>query len=106
MLKFDDFAKLEIKIGTVLEVERVLGTDKLLKIIVDMGNEKRQVVAGFGHKYKPEDLIGKQVPIVLNIEKARIRGVESNGIFVAIDAFGEPMLLVPENKIPNGSKIK
>lgn len=106
MLKFDDFAKLEIKMGTVVEAERVPNTDKLLKVIVDMGEEKRQVIAGFGFKYAPEDLVGKQVPIVLNIEKAVIRGVESQGIFVAIDAFGEPMLLVPEKEIPNGSKVK
>ncbi len=105
MLKFEDFAKLEIKMGTVLEAERVAGTDKLLKIVVDMGNEKRQVIGGFGNKYTPESLIGKQVPIVLNIEPAVIRGVESNGIFMAIDA-NEPMLLLPENSVPNGSKVK
>lgn len=105
MFKFDDFKKLEIKMGTILEVERVPGTDRLLKVIVDMGNEKRQVVAGFGHKHKPEDLIGKQVPIVLNIEKAAIRGVESNGIFMAIDDT-EATLLVPQNPVQNGSKIK
>lgn len=105
MFKFDDFAKLEIRIGTILEVERVSGTDRLLKVIVDMGTEKRQVVAGFGHKHKPEDLIGKQVPIVLNIEKAIIRGVESNGIFMAIDD-DAATLLVPQNSSTNGSKIK
>lgn len=105
MFKFDDFAKLEIRMGTILEVERVPGTDRLLKVIVDMGNEKRQVVAGFGHKHKPEELIGKQVPIVLNIEKAVIRGVESNGILMAIDD-EEATLLVPQNPVTNGSKIK
>jgi methionine--tRNA ligase beta chain len=105
MFKFDDFAKLEIRMGTILEVERVPGTDRLLRVVVDMGNEKRQVVAGFGHKYKPEDLIGKQVPIVLNIEKAVIRGVESNGIFMAIDDDGAT-LLVPQTSVMNGSKIK
>src|SRR3990167_1900503 len=104
MLKFEDFKKLEIKIGTIIEAERVTGTDRLLKVIVDMGDEKRQVVAGFGHKYSPEDLIGKQVPIVLNIEKAVIRGVESNGIFMAIDD-AEATLLVPQNPVQNGSKI-
>ena len=105
MLKFEDFVKLEIRIGTILEVERVPGTDRLLKVIVDIGNEKRQVVAGFGHKHKPEDLVGKQIPIVLNIEKAIIRGVESNGIFLAIDDT-EATLLIPQKSVPNGSKIK
>ncbi|MDO8514998.1 MAG: hypothetical protein Q7S14_00725 [bacterium] len=105
MLKFDDFAKLEIKIGTITEAERVPNTDKLLKIIVDVGGEKRQVIGGFGIKYSPEMLIGKQAAIVLNIEPAVIRGVESNGIFLAIDA-GEPVLLLPEKPVPNGSKVK
>lgn len=105
MLKFDDFVKLEMRIGTVLEAERVAGTDRLIKIIVDVNSEKRQVVAGFGHKHNPEDLIGKQVPIVLNIEPAIIKGVESNGIFMALDD-ENATLLVPQNKVPNGSKIK
>lgn len=105
MNKFDDFAKLEMRIGTVVEAERVPGTDRLLKIIVDIGNEKRQVVAGFGHKHKPEELIGKQVPIVLNIEKAVIRGVESNGIFMALDD-ENATLLTPVSNVSNGTKIK
>lgn len=105
MYKFEDFAKLEIRIGTVISVEKVAGTDRLLKIVVDLGNEKRQVIAGFGHKHNPEDLVGKQVPIILNIEKAVIRGVESNGIFMAIDD-ANATLLVPQKSVPNGSKIK
>lgn len=106
MFKFEDFSKLEIKIGTIVEAERVQGTDKLLRIIVDLGSEKRQVIGGFGHKYSPESLLTKQAAIVLNIEPAVIRGVESNGIFIAIDTGTEPMLLVPESPVPNGSKVK
>lgn len=105
MLKFDDFSKLEIKIGTVESAERISGTDKLLKVIVNIGNEKRQVVAGIGSHYGAEELVGKQVPIVLNIEPATINGVESNGIFMAID-MGEPVLLLPEKKVPEGSKVR
>lgn len=105
MLKFEDFAKLEMRMGTVVKAERVAGTDRLIKVIVDVGNEKRQVVAGFGHKHTPEELIGKQVPIVLNIEPIMIRGVESNGIFMALDD-ENATLLVPQNSIPNGSKLK
>lgn len=105
MLKFEDFAKLEMRMGTVVEAERVVGTDRLIKVIVDVGNEKRQVLAGFGHKHTPEELIGKQVPIVLNIEPIMIRGVESNGIFMALDD-ENATLLVPQNSIPNGSKLK
>lgn len=105
MLKFEDFAKLDIKMGTVVKAERVENTDRLLKVVIDMGNEKRQVIAGFGHKLGPEDIKGKQVPVVLNIEETEIRGVKSQGIFVAIDA-DEPVLLVPEKQVDNGSKVK
>lgn len=105
MLKFEDFTKLEIRIGTVISAERVANTDRLIKVVVDLGTEQRQVVAGFGHKHNPENLIGKQVPIVMNIEKAIIRGEESNGIFVTIDDENATLLL-PENAIPNGSKLK
>lgn len=104
-VKFEDFAKLEIKIGTVVEAERVAGSDRLLRIVMDMGTEKRQVVAGFGFKFSPEDLLGKQAPIILNIEKTVMKGIESTGVFVAIDA-EEPVLLLPEKSVPNGSKIK
>lgn len=105
MLKFEDFAKLEMRMGTVIEAERVAGTDRLIKVIVDVGNEQRQVVAGFGHKHTPEELIGEQVPIVMNVEPAMIRGVESNGIFMALDD-ENATLLIPQNDTPNGSKIK
>ena len=105
MYKFEDFAKLEMRTGTVVGAERVAGTDKLIKVVVDMGNEKRQVVAGFGHKHTPEELIGKQIPIVLNIEPATIRGVQSNGILMALDD-ENATLLVPQNEVPNGSKVK
>ncbi len=105
MYKFEDFTKLDIKIGTVIEAEKVPNTDRLLRVVVDMGEEKRQVVVGFGHKHAPEELIGKQVPIVVNIEKATIRGVESNGILMAIDD-DKATFLVSQNPVPNGSKIK
>lgn len=105
MLKFEDFVKLDIRIGTIISAERVPDTDRLIKVVVDLGTEQRQVIAGFGHKHNWEDLIGKQTPIVVNIEKALIRGVESNGIFVAIDD-ADATLLVPEKLVPNGSKIK
>jgi methionine--tRNA ligase beta chain len=105
MLKFEDFIKLEMRIGTVIEAERVTGTDRLIKVIVDVGSEKRQVVAGFGHLHTPEELIGKQVPIVMNVEPAMIKGVESNGIFMALDD-EHATLISPISEVPNGSKIK
>lgn len=106
MYKFEDFTKLEIRMGTIVEAEKVPNTDRLLRIVVDMGEEKRQVVAGFGDKHNdPTELIGKQVPVVINIEKAIIRGVESNGILMAVGD-ENATLLVPQNPVQNGSKVK
>lgn len=105
MIKFEDFTRLEIKIGTILEAERVPNTDKLIKLVVDLGSEKRQLVAGIGLKYEPAQLPGKQVPVLANLEPATLRDVESNGMILAVDS-GDPTLLVPEKPVPNGSKVK
>ncbi|PIS09612.1 hypothetical protein COT75_00205 [Candidatus Beckwithbacteria bacterium CG10_big_fil_rev_8_21_14_0_10_34_10] len=102
---FQEFAKLDIRMGTVIEAERVPETNKLLKVQIDFGNETRQVVAGFGHLHKPEELVGKQVPVVINIKEANIKGVKSQGIFIAIYD-DKATFLIPENKVKNGSKIK
>lgn len=105
MIKFEDFAKLEIQIGTIVQAERVPNTDKLLKLIVDLGSEKRQLVAGIALQYEVQDLPGKQVPVVCNLEPAKIRGVESNGM-VLCAAMPEPVLLLPQKQVPNGSRVK
>ena len=105
MVSYDDFMKMEIKIGTILEAERVPNTDKLLKLVVDLGSEKRQLVAGIGAKYSPEDIIGKQVPVLANLEAATIRGVESNGMILCADS-GVPILLLPAEEVAKGSKVK
>ena len=81
-------------------------TDRLLRIVIDFGGNQKQVVAGFGFKIMPEEVIGKQVPVVVNIEPATIKGVKSEGVLVAIDADGEPFLLLPEKKVPNGSRVR
>ncbi|MFH1046359.1 MAG: methionine--tRNA ligase subunit beta [Candidatus Omnitrophota bacterium] len=106
MITYDDFAKMEIRIGTILEAERVPNTDKLLKLMVDIGGEKRQLVAGIGMQYEPLKLIGKQTPVLINLQPANIRGVESNGMILAADANGKPVILVPKKKVPPGSRVK
>ena len=105
MVKFEDFQKLDIRIATIVEAEKVAGADKLLRLIVDLGDEKRQLVAGIALQYEPKELPGKQVPIVCNLEPAKIRGVESNGMILCA-AMPQPVLLLPQKKVPNGSKIK
>jgi methionine--tRNA ligase beta chain len=75
MLTIDDFLKLDIRIGTVTAAEKVQGTDKLLRLEIDLGGETRQVVAGMALTYTPEDFIGKQVPILANLEPRKLRGI-------------------------------
>ena len=105
MLKFEDFAQLEIKIATIIEAEKIADTDKLIKLIVDLGDEQRQIVAGIAHKHTATDLIGKQVPVILNIKNVHLKGDKSNGMIMAIDD-EDISLLIPENKVSNGSKVK
>ena len=105
MLKFEEFAQLEIKIATIIEAEPVPDTDKLIKLLVDLGDEQRQVVAGIAQKHTVADLIGKQVPVILNLEPVTLRGVESNGMIMAIDD-EDISLLIPEHTVPNGSIVK
>ena len=106
MINYDDFQKLDIRIATILEAEPIPETLKLLKLKVDLGDELRTLVAGIAETYKPEDIIGKQIPILTNLEPRTIKGVESNGMILAIDIENKAILLKPLKKVPNGSKIR
>jgi methionine--tRNA ligase beta chain len=106
MIKFEDFQKLDIRIGTIASAEKVEGADKLLKLVVDFGNEQRQVVAGMAEFYSPEYFIGKQVPVLLNLEPRKFKEIESQGMILAADVDGKPELILPEKKVPRGSKVK
>jgi len=106
MITFDDFDKLDIRIGTILEAEAVPETEKLLKLTIDLGDEKRTIVAGIADEYKPEDIKGKQIPILTNLEPKTIRGIESQGMILAVDIDGKATLLHPDKEVNNGSKIR
>jgi methionine--tRNA ligase beta chain len=107
MITFEDFQKLEIKIGIVVSVEKVEGADKLLKFIFDLGDEKRQILAGMAPFFDNlEELVGKQMPILVNIEPRKFMGQESQGMILAADDQGSPILLHPAKKIPAGSIVK
>lgn len=107
MITFDDFKKLEIKIGKVKSVEKVPNADKLLKFIFDIGSEERQIIAGMAEFFEdPSVLIGKEMPILTNIEPRTLRGLESYGMILAADANGQPILLYPEKEIPAGSVVR
>ncbi|MGM0441702.1 MAG: methionine--tRNA ligase [Elusimicrobiota bacterium] len=102
----EDFGKLDIKVGTVKQVEKVENTRNLLKLEVDIGEEKRTLVAGLASTHAPEDLMDKQVPVLVNLEAKEIMGVESHGMLLAADMDGEAVLLHPEKKVKSGAKIR
>lgn len=103
---FDDFAKLEIKVGKVLSAEKVEGADKLLKLQVDFTSEQRQIVSGIAEFYSPDDLVGKEFPFIVNLEPRIIRGVESQGMMLTVDTGSNIVLLNPDKEVPEGSIIR
>jgi methionyl-tRNA synthetase len=105
---FDDFSKMDIRVGTILEAERVPKTDKLLKLLIDTGIDQRTVVSGIAGSYKPEDIIGQQVSILVNLAPRKIKGIESQGmILMAENNKGELSFVAPTKPdMNNGGAIK
>ncbi|MFW6264869.1 MAG: methionine--tRNA ligase [Bacillota bacterium] len=107
LISFDDFTKLDIRVAEILEAEKIEGSNKLLKLQVDLGSEKRQLVAGIGKKYQADELPGKKILMIANLEPATIFGVESNGmILAASNDDGDMTLTTVEGDISNGSSVK
>jgi methionyl-tRNA synthetase len=103
---FDDFAKIDLKVGTIVSAEKVEKADKLLKLQVDLGFETRTIVSGIALHFNPEDIVGKQVTVVTNLAPRKMRGIESNGmILMAEDANGKLHFINPEEKINPGSGV-
>jgi len=107
-ITIDDFAKVEMRVGQIKSAERVAGADKLLKIMVDIGTEVRQIVAGIAEVYQPESLVGRKVVVVVNLQPRKLRGVESNGMIVAasVPPEGKPVLAGFLEDVPIGSRLK
>ena len=106
MISIDDFAKIEVRVGTVKTAERVPDTDKLLRLTVDFGEESgpRQIISGINaYVNEPEDLIEKQLAFVTNLEPRTIRGLESNGMLFAVGNDDTFAFLVPDRPIPPGT---
>jgi len=108
MVSFKDFQKLDFRVATIKEVKDHPNADKLLILNIDLGPEgERQLVAGIKGVYEIEELIGKQIVIVTNLEPATIRGVESKGMLLAAEGeMGKPILIIPEKKTAPNSKIR
>jgi len=107
MISYDTFRQSELKIARVKTAERVEGSEKLLKLCVQVGEEERQIVAGIGKKYDPEMLIGKNIVIVANLEPRSLMGLESQGMLLAASNDTEgPILLSPMEDIASGSEVR
>lgn len=106
MITIDQFSQTDLKVGTVLSAEPIPGSDKLLKLTVDLGAESRTLVAGIARQYQPDELTGRQVVIVANLQPARLMGVESQGMVLAADVDGDPVLLVPGRPVPDGTPVR
>jgi methionyl-tRNA synthetase len=103
---FDDFQKMDIRTATVLEAERVPKTDKLLKLTIDTGIDKRVIVSGIAEQYSPEEMVGKQICILANLDPRKIRGIESKGmILMARQNDGKMRFVTPAETLCNGAEI-
>ena len=105
-ISFDEFQRMDLRVGQSLKAEGVEGTKKLLKLEVDIGAEKRQMVAGVAEVYPPETLAGKRIIVVANLKPATIRGIESQGMLLAADLEGRPIIPFFEEDVPAGTKVR
>ena len=106
VIQFDDFAKIDLKVGTILSAEKVAKADKLLKLEIDLGFEKRTIVSGIALHFSPEQIINKQVVVVANLAPRKMKGIESNGmILMAEDADGKLKFVKPEDRTSDGSSV-
>lgn len=114
MISIDDFKKIELKAGTILSAERVEGSEKLVKLSVDLGlitnnaeeRDVRKILAGVGKIYEPEALVGKQIIVVANLEPRSLMGMESQGMLLAAESENGPVLLMPDKDVTPGAKVR
>ncbi len=106
-ISFSEFKRLDIRVGEVISAERIPGSKKLIKLKVNLGDEERQLVAGLAEYYQPDELIGKQIVVLTNLQPRKFMGVESQGMLLAavVGEEGRPVLLTPEKKVPPGSPV-
>ncbi len=113
MLSFEEFQNVDLRVGRVVAAARVGGSDKLLKLAVDLcetdeaGNPAlRPIVAGIGKVYEPEALVGREIVIVANLEHRVLMGLESQGMLLAASDADGPVLLMPDREVPSGARVK
>ncbi|MCE4605879.1 MAG: methionine--tRNA ligase subunit beta [Desulfurococcales archaeon] len=107
VIEYTDFAKMDLRVGKIVEAEPVPTSRKLIRLIIDLGEEKRQILAGLAKWYKPEDLLGKEVIVITNLKPKRMAGLVSQGMVLAAGCSEEskPVLLTVEEDVEPGEKI-
>ncbi len=105
-VRYDDFKKLDLRVANILKIEKIPGKTKIVKGEIDLGDETRDVIIGGAEFYEPEDLIGKTVIVVANLESKKMGGVESNAMLLAADINDKPFWLTVDPQVPSGTKIK
>jgi len=100
------FMEVDLRVALVTAAERIEGADKLLKLQVDLGTERRQIVAGIALAYAPEELVGRRIVVVANLKPARLRGVESQGMLLAADLDGKPIVAGFDREVPPGTRVR
>jgi len=105
-VRYDDFKKLDLRVANILKIEKIPGKTKIVKGEIDLGDETRDVIIGGAEFYEPEDLIGKTVIVVANLESKKMGGVESNAMLLAADINDKPFWLTVDSQVPPGTKIK
>jgi methionine--tRNA ligase beta chain len=105
MISIDEFRKVELKVATIKSAEPHPNADKLMLLQVDLGTEQRQICAGIRNHYTPEELVGRQIIVVANLETAKLRGLESQGMLLAASDEGRVVILSPEKSVQPGAKV-
>lgn len=107
VIQYDDFARIDLRVATILKAEPHPNADKLVVLQIDLGTEQRQILAGIRQYYEPESLVGRQIVVVANLAPRAMRGLESNGMLLAASSAdrSQVILLQPEKPLPPGSKV-
>ena len=105
-IRYDDFKKLDLRVAKILKIENISGKTKIVKGEIDLGDETRDVIIGGAEFYEPDDLIGKTVIVVANLEPKKMAGVESNAMLLAADINDKPFWLTVDSEVPSGTMIK
>jgi methionine--tRNA ligase beta chain len=104
-ITFEDFKKSEIRIGKIVSAEKVVDTDRLLKLQVDFGEFQRQIISGIAETFTPEEMVGKSLPFIVNLEYRKFKGEESQGMLMAAGVDGKVVLLEPSGEVPEGAEV-